>query len=95
MEKKPVTVQQATESVKINAGPSYAFFLLCFMRDMADASVGVFVGEEEQLCVSCFKLYMGEGEGLMFLFVWHSKIYSSEVEKEGASTAVAAAYQSG
>ena len=34
-EKKPATVQQAKESVKINAGSSYVFFLLSFGREMA------------------------------------------------------------
>ena len=41
---EPVTVQQAKESVKINAGPSHVFFLLCFRWEMADAGVGVYTG---------------------------------------------------
>ena len=39
MEKNSVMMQQAKESIKIDAGPSYVFF----SREMADAGVGVFV----------------------------------------------------
>ena len=53
-------MQQAKESVKINAGSSYLFFLLSFGQEMADAGVGRVCREEEQLCVSCFGLYEGK-----------------------------------
>ena len=61
MEKKPLTVQQAKESVKIDDGPSYVFFLLCSKREMADAGVGVFVWRMNN-CRILALVYMGGKE---------------------------------
>ena len=61
---------------------------------MADAGVGVFVWRMNN-CGILALVYKGGGEGeggLTFLFVYHSKVHCPEAEKEGSSTAAAAAH---